>query len=286
MTQPHAKKSTIVRAKAVRLLGALSWLAPALAARLAAQLWFTIPPRVRVGTEAAGGAPFETRADGRVVRGAVWGDGPVVYLVHGWAGDRRQMTPLVEPLVAAGHRVVAFDGPSHGRSDPGRSGPGRSHAVEFANALAAVAAVHGPGRAVVAHSMGAMATMVVLRLRRLSVERLVFVAPMHELRSYLDRFADSLGLGRRARRRLDADLEARVGMLVEEFELVDLAKNAGSPPLLVVHDRDDRRLAWAESVALVDQWPDARLLTTTGMGHNRPLGDRAVHDAIVRFVSP
>jgi pimeloyl-ACP methyl ester carboxylesterase len=58
------------------------------------------------------------------------------------------------------------------------------------------------------------------------------------------------------------------------------------PPLLVVHDRDDRRLPWAESVALVDMWPGARLTTTAGLGHSRVLGDPAVHEAIVGFVSP
>jgi pimeloyl-ACP methyl ester carboxylesterase len=285
MARSPGKKSTIVRVKALRMVGALSWLTPALAARLAARLWFTIPPRVRTSVDVAVGTPFATSADGRTVRGSVWGEGPLFYLVHGWAGDSRQLAPLVEPLVAAGHRVVAFDGPSHGRSDPGGSGPGRSHAVEFANALAAVAAVHGPARAVVAHSMGAMATMVALRLGRLSVERLVFVAPMPELRSYLDRFAGTLGLGRRARRRLDADLGARVGMLVEEFELRGLSPEFEPPPLLVVHDRDDRQLPWADSAALVDRWPHARLVTTQGLGHSRLLGDRAVHDEIVGFLS-
>ena len=74
MTQSSVGKSTIVRAKAVRLLGALSWLTPALAARLAARLWFTIPATVRAGADVAGGAPFEVNVDGRVVRGHVWGD--------------------------------------------------------------------------------------------------------------------------------------------------------------------------------------------------------------------
>ena len=201
-----------------------------MAAYLASRLWFTIPSHSPASAGLAGGVPFQVGVDGRLVRGAVWGEGPVVYLVHGWAGDSRQMTPLVAPLVAAGHRVVAFDGPSHGRSDPGASGRGRSHAVEFADALAAVAARHGPARVVVAHSMGAMATMLTLRSGRLSAARLVFVAPMHELRSYLDRFAAGLNLGRRARRRLDASLEAHVGMLVEEFALLSMAEQAGTPP--------------------------------------------------------
>ena len=285
MTTSSPKKSTIVRARAGRLLGVLSWIAPSSAAYLASRWWFTIPPRSPVSAGVTGGVPFQVSVEGRLLRGAVGGDGPTVYLVHGWAGGSRQMAPLVGPLVAAGLRVVAYDGPSHGRSDPGPSGPGRSHAVEFADALAAVASVHGPARAVVAHSMGAMATMLALRQGRLSAERLVFVAPMHELRSYLDRFAAGLRLGHRARRRLDASLEARVGMLVEDFELLGMAEQIGTAPLLVVHDRNDRQLAWAASVELVDRWPHARLLTTEGLGHNRLLGDRAVHEEIVRFVS-
>ena len=285
MAKSSAKKSTIVRAKSVRLMGVLSWVAPSLAAYLAGRLWFTIPSPSPASAGVAGGVPFQAGVDGRLVRGAVWGDGPTVYLVHGWAGDSRQMAPLVEPLVAAGHRVVAYDGPSHGRSDAGPSGPRRSHAVEFADALAAVASVHGPARAVVAHSMGAMATMVALGQGRLSAERLVFVAPMHELRSYLDQFAAGLSLGRRARRRLDASLEARVGILVEDFDLLGMAECVGTPPLLVVHDRNDRRLAWAASAELVDRWPGARLVTTEGLGHSRLLGDRAVHEEVVRFVS-
>ncbi len=39
---------------------------------------------------------------------------------------------------------MAFDAPSHGRSDPGPSGAGKGHAVEFGRALDAVAAEFGP----------------------------------------------------------------------------------------------------------------------------------------------
>ena len=79
---------------------------------------------------------------------------------------------------------------------------------------------------------------------------------------------------------------AHQAVLVEEFALLSMAEQAGTPPLLIVHDRNDRRLAWAESVALVDRWPDARLVTTEGLGHSRLLGDPAVHAEIVHFVSP
>nr|MBA3542137.1 hypothetical protein [Deltaproteobacteria bacterium] len=45
-----------------------------------------------------------------------WGHGPTVLLVHGWEGRGSQLGSFVEPLVAAGLSVVAFDAPAHGDS--------------------------------------------------------------------------------------------------------------------------------------------------------------------------
>ena len=92
-----------------------------------------------------GGEPFEVESLGAAVRGHVWGAGPVVYLVHGWGGRGSQLASFVEPLLAGGFRVVMFDAPAHGDSDPGPAGPGRTHGVEFGKALDAVFARYGPG---------------------------------------------------------------------------------------------------------------------------------------------
>ena len=202
MTSSAPTPSMVDRA-ACWLFGAGSHLAPGAASERAARTWYSIPSRVMrttAATPAPGGTAFEAISEGRVVRGYVWGEGPVVYLVHGWGADSQQMAPLVAPILRSGCRVVAFDGPGHGCSDPGALGPGRSHAAEFGKALDSVAAVHGPARAVVAHSLGAMATMLTLRFGWTSVERLVFLAPMAELRSHLDQFGQQLRLSNRARR--------------------------------------------------------------------------------------
>ena len=44
--------------------------------------------------------PFEVESLGAAVRGHVWGEGPVVYLVHGWGGRGSQLASFVEPLRA------------------------------------------------------------------------------------------------------------------------------------------------------------------------------------------
>ena len=93
-------------------LKVLEVVSPAAADRRALELWCTPPPSsarrrkdyrpspgtvVRLPVPRGGNAVAE-----------VWGDGPVVYLMHGWGGWRGQLGAFVAPLVAAGHRVVCL----------------------------------------------------------------------------------------------------------------------------------------------------------------------------------
>jgi pimeloyl-ACP methyl ester carboxylesterase len=63
-----------------------------------------------------------------------------------------------------------------------------------------------------------------------------------------------------------------------------MADELATPPLLIVHDRDDRETSWQASRTLAGSWTDARLLTTTGLGHNRILSDPTVVSASVAFL--
>ena len=55
-------------------------------------------------------------------------------------------------------------------------------------------------------------------------------------------------------------------------------------PTLVVHDRGDRQTPYADSVRLVESLPDARLVTTDGLGHRRILQDSAVVRQVVSIL--
>ena len=274
------QKSTIVRSFAV-----LERVAPAVGARWAERLWFTVPSaRGRRDRLAAPGRPFQVRVHGGRVAGETWGAGPPVYLVHGWGGWRWQLDGFVAPLVEAGHRVVAFDAPSHGASDPGPEGPGRSTILELADALAAVVAANGPAHAVVAHSLGATAAAVAIR-RGLPVERAAFVAPMADPLPYTRTFAGRLGFGERVRTRLVGRIERRVGMPLSAFDVPAMAGQVPTPPLLLVHDRLDAETGWSDSAAIAASWPQARLVTTSGLGHRRILCAPAVVREVVEFVA-
>ena len=124
-----------------RALGLLERFAPAVGSRWAIELWCT-PPAVemslRMPPGVGAGEPLEATWSGHRIAGESWGDGPPVYLVHGWGGCRAHLGVFVKPLVEAGHRVIAFDLPSHNESDPGALAPGRTTIVECAEAVRAI----------------------------------------------------------------------------------------------------------------------------------------------------
>jgi pimeloyl-ACP methyl ester carboxylesterase len=212
-----------------------------------------------------------------------WGDGPAVYLVHGWSGRGAQLGTFVEPLVARGHRVVLFDAPSHGSSDPGQSGPKSTDALEFGRALDAVAARFGPASAVIAHSMGAMVSVLTFKYGWLSTDRLVLLAPMVRLSTQRDAVWSALGVGPRTARAADRLMERRIGHPVSEFDLATLTAEVERVPTLIVHDLNDPRTSYDESVQLAADLP-AQLMTTVGLGHQGILRDPKVLNRVVEFV--
>jgi pimeloyl-ACP methyl ester carboxylesterase len=292
MTQTEAsiQKSTIVRAAsspapvrtAFRLLERF---APGLGARWAERIWFTLPKPGSPPEPAHPGARrFLTFVDGHAVAGEAWGDGPPVYLVHGWGGRRDQFTAFVGPLLADGYSVIAFDMPSHGDSAPGASGPRSSTFPEFTRALQAVVAQHGRPHAVVAHSAGAMATAAAL-CDGMTADRVVMLSPMASAVSQLRQFAAVLAIGPRTLERLTVRVERRVGAPMRHFDVPELGRAVAMPPTLVVHDRNDRSTSVTDGAAIAAAWPGARLKVTSGLGHNRLLRSPDVVAEVVDFVS-
>jgi pimeloyl-ACP methyl ester carboxylesterase len=272
----------------------LEFAAPGLGARWAERIWMTLPRRTdrrgrsdREGRVAAvpPGVPFTTEVGAATVAGQSWGDGPTVYLVHGWAGYGSQLIAFVAPLLARGCRVVVFDAPSHGSSAPGRYGPRSASIPEFAAALTAVVAVHGPARAIVAHSMGATATAVAL-CDGLTAERTVLLAPVASPLSHARGLAAVLGFGDRTHRRLITRVERRVGAPMHHFDVPALGRAVRMPPTLVVHDRADRSTPVGDGMEIAAAWPEARLHVTTGLGHTRLLRDPDVVSRVADFVAP
>lgn len=208
---------------------------------------------------------------------------PAVLLVHGWGGRGLQLGGIGRELAARGMTAVTFDLPGHG--DRARA----TNLPEMAASLAAVAdavtAAHGSIAGIVAHSFGSATTLVARARHGLDVPRLAVVAPSTLLGRMLCDFSDMTGLGQSVVERMGDRLAARFGFRWADLEAETIAPRL-TCPALVVHDRDDRRVPYADGVELARLLPDARLVTTEGLGHSGPLlRDAGVLDEIGRFMT-
>lgn len=269
--------STNVRIVILRtLLRLLSVVAPARASRVAARLFLQTPPR-RTGRAIPFARRFAVDFGPDVLAAWTRGSGPVALLVHGWGGRASQMSAFVEPLVRAGFRVVAFDAPGHGDS------PGRTASLPaFAAAIRRVAEAVGPVRVLVGHSLGGAAGALTIA-DGLPVDRAVLVGAPSDALVWFDRMVELLGLSPRLARETRERIETRVGDSLARLNAAFLGPRLRLP-LLLVHDRADREVPFADAFAYADVAPDATLVATDGLGHQRILRDRDVVARAVAFL--
>lgn len=254
----------------------LGTLFPELAARLAVRL-ATTPQRRRIARALPAGAEPVTLRFG--LAGLRWGShGPRVLALHGWEGQATQFAPLAEHLCAAGFQVIALDGPAHGHS-PGR----HADPVAFADALLESAPELGELHGVIGHSMGGGAVMHALA-HGLRARRAVVVSAPSAYVDVLHRIAGSIGLPPAATARFVAWMERLTGLPVGQLDIAQFARDSGTP-VLVVHDRGDRIVPFADGCRIADV-AGARLHATEGLGHARLLRDTGVANAVAGFLAP
>ena len=206
------------------------------------------------------------------------GPGPIVLMMHGWSGRPTQFRHLVAPLVAAGRQVIALDAPAHGRS-PGDE----AHPLAFTEAVLEAAGELRHVEAVVGHSMGGAAVMLALAQQRFADRAVVFGAPAAMSR-VLERFARTIALPGPAKRAFFAIVDRHVGVPARELDVARY-DSALAIPGLVVHDRDDDSVPFAEAETIARAWPASRLIATQGLGHRRVLSDAGVVAAVTRFLA-
>ncbi len=256
-------------------------LSPTRAAAIAERLFFTTP-RARLNRAMRANLdrarPFAVMVEGQRIAAWTWGDGPVVYLMHGWGSRGGRLTAYVAPLLAAGFRVVTFDGLGHGVSD-GRM----SSMPQLARTLRAVALAGGPVHGLLAHSLGASAATLAMDWG-LAVPRAVFIAPAADPVGFTVRWAEQIGMRPDVLDRMRASSQRRINFSWDDLDVRAMARRR-TTALLVVHDTTDVVVPWSNGAAIADAWPNSRLVTTTGLGHSDVVRSPHVVSQAVEFLS-
>jgi len=221
--------------------------------------------------------PFE----GGELAVTTWGEsGPTVLLMHGWGGARAQMTGFVEPLLAAGYRVVAYDQPAHGESD-GRM----TNVLEIAPTMDLVMQREGKFDAIIAHSFGTIVTSYSLVKRNFPApSKLVYLGSFNRLWDAIPRFQVLANLP-------DELIDGLRDMIIENFGegVLDAIVNEEFVkqiriPALMFHDRSDNVTPVEDSRAIANAWSEAQYIETNGLGHRGALQSAEVHEKVIQFL--
>ena len=277
-----------VLALLARSIHASAAVSPTLAGDIAYRLFFTTSPRMPV-RPADAATHADARNGRRTVRGLEvttyeWGSGPrTILLLHGWRGRASQFAPLVRELIAEGFHVVAFDAPAHGSSG------GRTTDIrDWIDAAEQLQTAHGPFHAIIGHSFGALAAVTMAR-STVPAPAVAAIAGAASPDAFLAQFAEDVHLDAATAARLSARFQRRLQL---DAAGVSARYDAALHPLpsdtalLIVHDRDDRRMPDHDSLRLHEAHGErSRLVRTEGLGHTRVLSADATLDAVVALVT-
>jgi pimeloyl-ACP methyl ester carboxylesterase len=262
----------------------LGTVAPNITGRIALNIFLT--PRKRPITARARQlmqqAEQITIAHGsRQLAAYVWqNEGPTILLVHGWESNASGMRSFVQPLHQQGFRVVAFDGPAHGRST-GK----QTNLIDYSGALETVIKTLAPVQAIVAHSFGAAATLFTLsREPNLGIERVVSIGAPSRLQEMVDIWTTFMGMNRSSVAEMRRKLVDRVGLPIEGITTATAVSQLTIPGL-IIHDQADTVVPYSSAQAIHAHWPTSTLITTQGLDHRGPLQDREILRQVTTFLT-
>lgn len=210
-----------------------------------------------------------------------WADtqsAPRVICVHGWSGAGVQFKKFIPALRGAGYAVTLIDLPAHGKSS-GR----RTHLPASAQTLIEVLQHFPDTQAVLAHSFGATATSLALKWGA-QPDQVVLFAPMSDLHKGLGKVVQGYGATKGVfdllRLRAEEEFNLSWSSLSPAFFAHEL-----NTPALIVHDKQDRDVEFAQACRLQLMWPKSKLITTDGLGHYRILKDPQLIRKTVDFLN-
>lgn len=208
---------------------------------------------------------FEFLYGKQILKGYTWGKGEeCVLLVHGWESRGTALRSFVPTLVNKGYRVIAFDGPAHGNSD-GK----RTNLIHFAGAVRAAINHVGGVHSIICHSFGGASTVFAMAQLdpSIQVEKLILIAVPNHLDRVLLHAVNTMKLPKAAAKKFYNIIENKIKTSKESVNISDAYDRIQVEELLLVYDRKDPIVSFANAETIFEQWDNVSLLVSEGYGH-------------------
>lgn len=208
-----------------------------------------------------------------------WGKGPVVLMVHGWAGRASQFRYFIEHFVASGYRVISFDSLAHGLTK-GK----QTTIIDFKDAILKIEKHVGAIDALIGHSLGGGACLFALS-EGLNVSTLITIATPTLGDEIIDEFSNRIGASEQAKSFLRKSIYDRLNKTFDEFMSTHFIPKIKSPlDFLVLHDEHDKEASLRNAEKIMETYPQTTFIKTSGLGHVRILKDERTMASCLEFI--
>ena len=273
------------------LFKVLGLVSPSLSGSLALRLFMTPTrfgtPRKEKALEDSSAQKFITVGD-RKISVRTWGEGkedaPTILLSHGWGGRCTQFHAFINPLVAAGYRVVGFDVLGHGASE-GK----HTNMMDVAFVISEIAKREKPFEAILGHSFGTGTALLSIDKYKVKTKKVILIACFPDVIWITNLFGEVFDLSK-------STLEAMRNVATKKFKSTyniawtwqDIAPletiKSVEGKILLIHDEKDHEVPYEQGRQLQAVVPDAQVMTTLGFGHRKILMNKKVVEAVIGFI--
>ena len=260
-------------------------LMPGLAAQIAYRLFTTPRRRARhhqTDPILEKARVFEILYGHRMLKAYEWGSGDqIVLLVHGWESRGTALRSFVPGLVAAGYKVVAFDGPAHGNSE-GKT----TNLPHFAGVVRAVLHHLGNVEGIICHSFGGAATAYALAQNPdFSIKHLVLIGVPSNMHTVMQQFFKVIAAPPSVHAKFFEFIEKKFNTQLESMYTEHSVKAADVDQIMVVHDEWDKEVSIKEGRRIAAATDKAQLLLTQGFGHFKLMKSPEVIREVTQFIT-
>lgn len=275
------RRPTIKEISIMATFQVMQSVSPKLASWLAFELWFH-PGRKSIKQipvfQPAGLSAHNVKVNKKNICYWTAGEGPVVFLMHGWASCGNQMGPIGQALLEQGHKIIWMDAPAHGQSSGWQTS-----LFEISESILAVQKCEGDFDTVIAHSFGVPSCLYALQ-HGLIAKKLVAISSPAKFEGLVEQFCNIL----KANEKTQIHLLKKVNVFLGETKMSGISAEFLAKGLphksLVIHDKHDRLIRSSEGRAVQENLQNSRFILTQRLGHNKVLSDPQTIQHCVDFV--
>jgi esterase/lipase len=239
----------------------------------------TYKPTIKETEALALAKTYFLNVDEKKIHVAVWGTGRAVLAIHGWAGRGTQFRKFISPLQQAGFKLVAIDGPAHGKSTGSRT-----EIREFSKVISAVYEKEN-ACAIIAHSFGGVASLYAMSEGLNNTIQINIASPTIG-EEIIQTYIKALRASQKIAGAFRQYITKKTGQPFEYFSALAIEKRIKHKVnILLVHDKEDNEVPVHHPLTLQKQNTAIQTHITTGLGHNRILKDEIVINKIVTYIS-